>query len=86
MPTRRASAAEVNAREARWVRDMAAYKALRKDGLQPPKIDGAAALQRDAKIPEHVTTGMTHIKPRAFEAFAETFGHSATEPAITPAT
>ncbi|MFP4512087.1 MAG: hypothetical protein ACLFRV_03965 [Acidimicrobiales bacterium] len=40
-------AAEVNAREARWHRDMPAYKRLRRDGLQPPQIDGSARLEQE---------------------------------------
>lgn len=33
-------------REKRWERDMAAYKRLRKDGVQPPQIDGSALRER----------------------------------------
>ena len=31
--------------ERRWDKDMASYKALRKDGLQPPSVDGASRLE-----------------------------------------
>jgi len=47
-PTRAggAKAAEVNARESRWNKDMPAYKRLRREGVQPERIDGAAGLER----------------------------------------
>lgn len=47
-PTRRPRAAEVNATERRWEMDMPAYKRLRKNGVQPRSIDGAAVLERHA--------------------------------------
>lgn len=47
--------------ERRWDRDMAAYKALRKDGLQPPAIDGATKLQ-DAGSQFEVEWGKTFDK------------------------
>lgn len=31
--------------ERRWDRDMASYKALRREGLQPPQIDGSHELE-----------------------------------------
>lgn len=49
-PSRRggARAASVNATEKRWSADMAAYKRLRKEGLQPVQIDGCAAVEKHA--------------------------------------
>ncbi len=46
-PTRRggADAARVNATEKEWARDMASYRALRANGLQPPAIDGSHRLE-----------------------------------------
>lgn len=41
------NAATVNAREQRWNRDMPAYKRLRRDGLQPDHIDGAARIEQE---------------------------------------
>jgi hypothetical protein len=45
---------EVDAREARWQKDMPAYKTLRKQGYQPDHIDGcdrlAATATTDAEI------------------------------------
>lgn len=40
-----ADAARINAKEKEWARDMPAYKNLRKNGVQPKSIDGAARLE-----------------------------------------
>ena len=72
-------ASRVNAKEAAFDKDSAAYRRLRKEGLQPRNIDGSAALEQKAEVAEHVTTGMTHVKPAAFERFVDAFGHKATE-------
>lgn len=82
-PSRRggAEAAATNAREARWSRDMPAYREMRRQGLQPKGIDGAADLAQKATTEEHVTTGLTHIKPAAFTRFESEFGHKASTPA-----
>lgn len=53
-PTRRPDVVEIDAREARWQRDMPAYKALRADGLQPRQIDGCAELQATARTEAEV--------------------------------
>lgn len=47
MPSRKggAEAASVNAKEKQWHTDMDSYKALRKNGLQPPQIDGSHKLE-----------------------------------------
>lgn len=49
---------EVADRERRWHTDMRAYKNLRRDGLQPKKIDGAAEVERRAKESWQVETGI----------------------------
>jgi hypothetical protein len=51
-------AAQINATEARWQKDMPAYKRLRQDGLQPKTIEGAANLEKKAKEAWQVETGM----------------------------
>ncbi len=51
-------AAQINATEARWHKDMPAYKRLRQDGLQPKTIEGAANLEKKAKEAWQVETGM----------------------------
>ncbi len=56
---------EVDAREARWQKDMPAYKRMRHRGLQPEQIDGAARLedkvgdQFDIKYQQVYETGVT---------------------------
>lgn len=46
--TRGQSVAEINQRAKNWDKDMPAYKRLRKNGVQPKSIDGAAALEARA--------------------------------------
>lgn len=46
--TRGASVAEINQRARNWEKDMPAYKRLRKNGVQPSKIDGSAELEKKA--------------------------------------
>lgn len=51
-PTRSAGtarAAQVNATEKQWARDMDAYARLRRDGLQPVQIDGCARVEKQAE-------------------------------------
>ena len=49
-PTRFAGSesARINATEKQWDKDMPAYRRLRKNGLQPRSIDGAATLEQRA--------------------------------------
>lgn len=56
-PNRRSESFGINAKEKRWDRDMAAYKRLRNDGLQPPNIDGSARLEQKAEHKFQVETG-----------------------------
>ena len=58
MPSRRGQAAAINAKERSWHKDMDAYKRLRRDGLQPPHIDGARELEQKATDRIQVETGM----------------------------
>ena len=53
-----AHAASVNATEARWDRDMPAFKRLREQGLQPQRIDGAADVEARATERHHVEGGL----------------------------
>jgi hypothetical protein len=57
MPGRRPDAIEGIARDRRWTRDMDAYKRLRRDGLQPPQIDGSRVLETHAELPKQVEMG-----------------------------
>jgi len=47
--------------ERQWHRDMAAYKRLRKNGLQPKGIDGCADLETRATTQQEIEMG--HIFP-----------------------
>lgn len=66
-------------REKELAKDMDAYKRMRAEGLQPPRINGSRDLEQRADHPEQIATGMTNVKPEAFERFADAFGHKATE-------
>ena len=57
MPTRNPTAAATEAREKRWNKDMPAYKELRAQGLQPPRIDGSAELASKAETRFEVESG-----------------------------
>lgn len=57
MPGRRADAIGGIARDRHWDEDMAAYKRLRQDGLQPPRIDNCKVLERHAEHPKQVEMG-----------------------------
>lgn len=46
--TRGAVVEATNQREKRWNKDMPAYKRLRKQGLQPRKIEGSSLLEKHA--------------------------------------
>lgn len=56
--TRGQRVAEVSQTERNWNKDMPAYKRLRKEGLQPRKIDGAAEVEKKAKEKWQVETGI----------------------------
>lgn len=58
MPSRRIEASQINATERRWEKDMDAYKRLRRDGLQPAKIDGAREVEQKAEHRSQVETGI----------------------------
>lgn len=46
--SRGAKVAEINQTAKNWDKDMPAYKRLRKNGLQPRSVDGAAEVERRA--------------------------------------
>ena len=48
---------EVEAREARWHKDMPAYKRFRQKGYQPPQIDGCDRLEAVAENSIAINTG-----------------------------
>lgn len=49
-----ARVAEINQTAKNWDRDMPAYKRLRKNGLQPERIDGCAAIEATAETAAQV--------------------------------
>lgn len=57
-PTRKEDSHRINETERRWHKDMDAYKRLRQDGLQPPKIDGSAKVEARASEKYQVETGL----------------------------
>lgn len=53
--------------ENQWTKDMDAYQRLRRDGLQPPQIDGSHVLERaDSRI--EVEHGPNHPMTKAHKA------------------
>lgn len=44
----------------RWAKDMPAYRRLREDGLQPPRIDGCAELEAKASEKTQVEMGVLY--------------------------
>jgi hypothetical protein len=63
-PSRRAGASHarwVNDTEKRWHKDMDAYRRLVRDGLQPPKIDGCAEVEKRAETKSEVESGRVKI-------------------------
>jgi hypothetical protein len=66
-PTRSAgasNAARINATEARWDRDMPAYKRLVQSGVQPAQIDGCAHLEATATERHQIEGG---VNPQVVE-------------------
>ena len=58
MPGRKSDSHRINQTEKQWHKDMDAYKRLRKDGLQPKKIDGSHMVEAKAKESYQVETGL----------------------------
>lgn len=57
LPNKGHAVRAINEREKGWDADMPAYKRLRKEGHHPRSIDGAHALERDAKHPLEIEMG-----------------------------
>lgn len=43
--------------ERKWDKDMPAYKRLREDGLQPPRIDGSYVMEQNAVHEKEIELG-----------------------------
>lgn len=57
MPTRHPRSVALTVKENAWSRDMDSYKRLRRDGIQPKGIDGAAHLEGHAESQIEVEMG-----------------------------
>jgi hypothetical protein len=57
MPSRSPDAVAISERERRWKRDMPAYARMRRDGVQPRSIDGAAHIETHASDRVEVESG-----------------------------
>ena len=56
--SRGSKVAQINKTERQWNVDMPAYKRLRREGLQPKRIDGAAEIEKKAEHRFQVETGI----------------------------
>lgn len=56
--SRGSEVAKINKTERQWNVDMPAYKRLRREGLQPKRIDGAAEVEKKAEHRFQVETGI----------------------------
>lgn len=72
-PTRRPETASTVERENRLVKDMAAYKSMRSNGVQPKGIDGCAALEARASTRLEVESAqvLTPTQRRNYEALTD---------------
>lgn len=67
-PNKGAEARRVDRREAGWDQDLPAYARLRKDGLQPKRIDGAHRVEQGAETRLEVEMGKKIPAGRRSEA------------------
>lgn len=56
-PTRNPEAKRISEKERRWNRDMDAYQRIRRQGLQPQRIDGCAQLEKHAETQQEIDMG-----------------------------
>lgn len=57
LPNKRHGVRSIEATERKWDVDMPAYKRLRKEGLQPRSVDGAAMAEAQAQHPLEIDMG-----------------------------
>lgn len=74
MPSRSPEVAATKARDGRWQKDMPAYKRLRKDGVQPKSIDGAADIEKRATVKAEVESGQVVQRPKHLEKVMSELG------------
>jgi hypothetical protein len=73
MPNRHPQAVATVAKDAQWDLDLPAYKRLRNDGVQPPRIDDSAALEAHATDQFEIDMGKLvpkNMKPQVKEGLA----------------
>jgi hypothetical protein len=74
-------------REKRWGVDMPAYKRLREQGYQPPRIDGSAHLETHAETRFEIESGRVHDQRQLAEAISiveDSTNRSVFEPVTKP--
>lgn len=73
MPNRYPETNRIVRTDARWDADMKSYKAMRRNGIQPPRIDDCAALETRANDQFEVEMGKIvpkEVKPQVKEGLA----------------
>jgi hypothetical protein len=73
MPNRYPEATRIVNTDSRWDLDLPAYKRLRNDGVQPPRIDDSAALEAHATDQFEIDMGKLvpkEMKPQVKEGLA----------------
>lgn len=71
LPNKHHGIRAANEREKRWAEDMPAYRRLRREGLQPRGIDGAAAAEAQANHPLEMEMGRPLGKARDIQRAQE---------------
>jgi hypothetical protein len=69
MPNRKAATVAIDATEKRWDKDMPAYKRIRANGIQPPRIDDSAIIE--ARATDQFEVEMGKIVPKAMKSRVE---------------
>lgn len=64
---------EMDRKDAVLAKDLEAYKRLRMNGLQPPRVDGSARLESEAVTPVEIQTGVVsaNLPAKEREAMAK---------------
>lgn len=65
--------AEGDLADRKLAKDLAAYKRLRMEGMQPPRVDGSAQLEKEAITPLEIQTGVVsaNLPAKEREAMAK---------------
>lgn len=83
LPNKKHGVRAAEATERKWDADMPAYKRLRKEGLQPRGVDGAAMVEQQAQHPLEIEMGRPLGKDkdirRAQEISSELLGKDVTK-------